>query len=71
MSAPPPGLNSAVSRAGGLIVTALLGIVLSRQGAALIAGLHGAALAGAGLALISSLTAFATLARRQRRRCEA
>ena len=55
------GLNSAVSRAGGLIVTALAGIVLSREGAALIAGLHGAALAGATLALISSLTAFATL----------
>ena len=55
------GLNSAVSRAGGLIVTALVGIVLSRSGAALIAGLHGAALAGAGLALIASLTAFATL----------
>jgi EmrB/QacA subfamily drug resistance transporter len=65
------GLNSAVSRAGGLIVTALAGIVLSRSGAALIAGLHAAALAGAGLALIASLTAFATLgtarARRHRR----
>jgi EmrB/QacA subfamily drug resistance transporter len=55
------GLNSAVSRAGGLIVVALAGIVLSRTGAALIAGLHQAALAGAGLALIASLTAFATL----------
>jgi EmrB/QacA subfamily drug resistance transporter len=55
------GLNSAVSRAGGLIVVALAGIVLSRSGAALIAGLHQAALAGAGLALIASLTAFATL----------
>ena len=56
------GLNSAVSRAGGLIVIALAGIVLSRAGAALIAGLHDSALAGAGLALASSLTAFATLA---------
>jgi EmrB/QacA subfamily drug resistance transporter len=55
------GLNSAVSRAGGLIVTALAGIVLSREGAALIGGLHAAALAGAGLALVASLTAFATL----------
>jgi len=55
------GLNSAVSRAGGLIVVALAGIVLSRTGAALIAGLHGAAFAGAGLALVSSLIAFATL----------
>ena len=47
------GLNSAVSRGGGLIVTALLGAVLSQQGAALIAALHGAALVGAGLALLS------------------
>ena len=51
------GLNSAVARGGGLIATALLGIVLSQQGAALIAGFHGAALAGAALALASSLTA--------------
>ena len=55
------GLNSAVSRAGGLIVTALLGVVLSQQGAALVAALHDAALIGAGLALLSALTAFATL----------
>jgi EmrB/QacA subfamily drug resistance transporter len=55
------GLNSAVARGGGLIATALLGIVLSRQGAALVAGFHGAALVGAALALISSLTALATL----------
>jgi predicted MFS family arabinose efflux permease len=62
------GLNSAVSRAGGLIVTALAGIVLSRAGAALIAGLHAAALAGAGLALIASLTALATLGSSDARR---
>jgi predicted MFS family arabinose efflux permease len=55
------GLNSAVARGGGLIATALLGIVLSRQGPALVAGFHAAALVGAGLALVSSLTAFATL----------
>lgn len=62
------GLNSAVSRAGGLIVVALVGVVLSRSGEALIAGLHAAALAGAGLALIASLTAFATLGSAQARR---
>jgi EmrB/QacA subfamily drug resistance transporter len=55
------GLNSAVSRSGGLIVVALLGAVLSHRGAALIAALHGAALVGAALALLSALTAFATL----------
>lgn len=55
------GLNSAVSRSGGLIVVALLGAVLSHRGAELIAALHGAALVGAGLALLSSLTALATL----------
>jgi MFS family permease len=55
------GLNSAVSRSGGLIVTALLGAALALQGADLIAGLHGATLAGAALALVSALTAFATL----------
>ena len=55
------GLNSAVSRAGGLIVTALLGAVLLQQGASLVTALHDAALVGAGLALLSALTAFATL----------
>lgn len=56
------GLNSAVSRGGGLIVTALLGAVLSLPGERLIGGLHDAAMVGAGLALISALLAFATLA---------
>jgi len=55
------GINSAVSRAGGLIVVALLGAVLSMEGASLIAGLHDAALVGAALALASSIIALATL----------
>ena len=57
------GLNSAVSRAGGLIVVALLGAVISLQGGALIEGLHDAALVGAVLAFASALIAFATLGR--------
>lgn len=55
------GINSAVSRAGGLIVTALLGAAISQQGLGLVAALHEAALIGAGLALLSALIAFATL----------
>ncbi|HYN45140.1 MAG TPA: MFS transporter [Allosphingosinicella sp.] len=55
------GLNSAVARGGGLIATALLGIVLSRRGDALVAAFHGAAIAGAAVALVSSLTAFVLL----------
>lgn len=55
------GLNSAVSRTGGLIVTAALGAVLARQGEALIEGFHGAMLVGAGLAAASALCAFLTL----------
>ncbi len=55
------GLNSAVSRTGGLIAVALAGGVLSQSGAALIGGFHGAALVGAGLALAAALIAAATL----------
>lgn len=55
------GLNSAVSRAGGLFVVALLGAVLSLDGARLIGGLHDAAWIGVALALTSALIAFATL----------
>lgn len=55
------GLNSAVSRTGGLIAVALLGGVLSQSGAALVAGFHGAAMAGAAMALVSALIALLTL----------
>ena len=41
------GLNSAVSRGGGLIATALLGAVLSKTGLALFAGFRGALVIGA------------------------
>jgi EmrB/QacA subfamily drug resistance transporter len=43
------GFNSAVARTGGLIATALLGIVLGREGTALIAGFDGS-LVGAAIA---------------------
>ncbi|MCY7340161.1 MAG: DHA2 family efflux MFS transporter permease subunit [Sphingomonas bacterium] len=45
------GFNSAVARTGGLIATALLGVVLAREGEALMAGFH--------LALIGSAIAAA------------
>jgi len=56
------GLNSAVSRTGGLVVTALLGSVLASRGSALISHLHSAAEIGAGAAWIAALCAFVGLA---------
>jgi len=61
------GLNSAVSRTGGLIATALLGAVLAQQGQGLIEGYHGASLVGAALAFATSLCAFLTLGSLDRR----
>lgn len=55
------GLNSAVSRAGGLIATALLGAVLAHQGRELIEGFHSAALVGAAASVAAALCAFLTL----------
>ncbi len=52
------GFNSAVSRLGGLIVTALLGTVLGASGAELDAEFRIAALAGAAMAAAASLSAF-------------
>ncbi len=52
------GLNSAVARAGGLVVTALLGQVLAQHDAGLVAAVRSAALAGAALALVSAAFAF-------------
>ncbi len=51
------GLNSAVSRAGGLIATAFLGAVLAASGAALIARFHLALLATAAVGIAASACA--------------
>ncbi len=52
------GFNSAVSRTGGLVVTALLGTVLAASGQELIAEFHAAALAGAAIAVAASASVF-------------
>jgi len=55
------GLNSAVSRSGGLIATALLGSVLGARGPALVAGFHHVALAAAAICAAASLSALLLL----------
>jgi len=51
------GFNSAVARTGGLIATALLGVVLRRDGEELIAGFHLALVGSAIAAAAASLSA--------------
>ena len=55
------GFNSAVARLGGLVATALLGVVLSKQGAKLMPGFHGAMVASAIVAAAASLVAWFSL----------
>ena len=50
------GFNSAVARTGGLIATAMLGVVLSKEGAALIPGFHWS-LIGAAVASVAASAA--------------
>jgi EmrB/QacA subfamily drug resistance transporter len=52
------GFNSAVARGGGLIATALLGVVLTSSGRALLAPFHAALVVCAGSAFASSVCAF-------------
>jgi EmrB/QacA subfamily drug resistance transporter len=52
------GFNSAVSRTGGLVVTALLGAVLGASGQELIVEFHAAAFAGAVTAIAASASVF-------------
>jgi EmrB/QacA subfamily drug resistance transporter len=58
------GLNSAVSRAGGLIATALLGGVLSAQGAVLFGAFHAAAIVGAVICASAGVAAFTLVGKR-------
>jgi EmrB/QacA subfamily drug resistance transporter len=53
------GFNSAMSRTGGLVATALLGAALGARGGELLTAAHGAALAGAIMAGAASASAFA------------
>jgi MFS family permease len=55
------GFNSAVARTGGLIATALLGVVLASNGKQLFAGFHVAMIVSAAIAALSSLVALTTL----------
>jgi EmrB/QacA subfamily drug resistance transporter len=55
------GFNSAVARIGGLVATALLGVVLSKEGGQLIAGFHSAMVASAIVAAAASAVAWFSL----------
>jgi MFS family permease len=55
------GFNSAIARTGGLIATALVGVVLSQSGDALLSAFRTAAIAGGMLAAAAGLAAWATL----------
>ncbi len=55
------GFNSAIARSGGLMATALLGVVLASRGAALMDRFHWAAAVGALAAACSGLSAFALI----------
>jgi EmrB/QacA subfamily drug resistance transporter len=58
------GLNSAVARTGGLVVTALLGYVLAATSDQLLSAFHAAMIAGAVICAAASLSAVALLERK-------
>jgi MFS family permease len=55
------GFNSATARTGGLVATALVGLVLAGRGDGLIVAFHAAMLAGVALCIAASLSAFALI----------
>lgn len=55
------GFNSAVSRLGGVIATALVGVILGASGGQLLLDFHFAAMAGAVMAGAASLSALVLL----------
>jgi EmrB/QacA subfamily drug resistance transporter len=60
------GLNSAVSRAGGLVATALLGGVLTARGDGLYGAFHVAAIVGAVASVLAGIAAFLLVAEPKR-----
>ena len=55
------GLNSATSRTGGLIVTALAGTVMAHSGSAMLGSFHAAAVMGAVMTSAAAVVAFTFL----------
>jgi len=62
------GLNSAVSRIGGMVATALLGGVLGAAGPALVSGFHAAAIACAIASIAASASAFLLIPANERKK---
>jgi EmrB/QacA subfamily drug resistance transporter len=62
------GLNSAVSRTGGMVATALLGGVLGAAGPALVSGFHAAAIACAIASIAASASAFLLIPANERKK---
>jgi EmrB/QacA subfamily drug resistance transporter len=62
------GLNSAVARTGGLVATALLGVVLAARGAELVTDFHTAMMVGAAASVAASLSALFLLSTQSVRR---
>lgn len=61
------GLNSAASRTGGMVATALLGGILGAAGPALVSGLHTAAIACAIASIAASASAFLLIPANERK----